>query len=213
MDEIVIHEGDTIDGHPPNQPAPSKPFEQQKAVADFVAQQWKAIGDKERLKIAKRRGLIKEADLANQELVAAAIAQVALPGDNNKYIRVAQSRYGFLSFGKTKGRKNRHMTKHEMAIKSAALRIFRKLFAAAALHLEAELTAKGEKYLGVPEEILNDLGIRAGKLAAKEVAEQGRVRRRHVRRQQKLSRNINLGLLAANTPAKTFVHSGGEYGR
>jgi hypothetical protein len=217
MDEIVIHEGDNKDGAaivaPNAQPTQANPEQQRKAIEDFMAQQWKAIGDKERLTIAKRRGLIKDADMKDDALVAAAIAEVELPGDNNKYIRVAQSRYGFLSFGKTHGRKKRHFTKHELAIKSASLRHFRVLFAAAAAHIEAELVSKGEPYVGLPEAILKELGAKAAILGAKEVLTASRDKRRRVRRQQSLSRGINRGLIRANAPAKTFVHSGGQYGR
>lgn len=217
MDEIVIHEGDNKDGAaivaPNAQPTQTSPAEQRKAIEDFITQQWKAIGDKERLAIAKRKGFIQDADLQDATKVAAAIAQVELPGDNNKYIRVAQSRYGFLSFGKTHGRKKRHFTKHELAIKSASLRHFRVLFAAAAAHIEKELVAKGEPYVGLPEAILKELGAKAAILGATEVLTANRDKRRRVRRQQNLSRGINRGLIRGNVPAKQFVHSGGEYGR
>jgi hypothetical protein len=220
MDEIVLHEGDRIDGKElTSPPSPQPTPEQQRAkVVEIIAQQWTNIGDQTRLAMAKARGLLKPEDEKDADKVKSVIGTIVLEGDRMRYAvdkdglpRMATSRFGFLSFPKPKGRKKRHLTKTEQAIKSASLRIFRRLFEECAIHMERELTAKGEQYFGLPEDMLRQLGARAARLGALEVATHNRVARRHVQRQQKLSRGINRGLIAGNTAAH-HVHSGGQYG-
>lgn len=197
--------------------APPTPEQQRAKVVEFIATQWNNMADQARHAIATARGLIKPSvQLTPEELRVL----IPLEGDTMRYAkdengqpRMAASRLGFIAFPKQRGRKNRHLTKSEMAIKSASLRHFRRLFVECGDHMEAELKKKGQVYYGLPEDMLCQLGARAARLGAFEVAAHDRVARRHVRRQQALSRNINRGVLPGNTPRANYVHSGGQYGK
>lgn len=219
MDKVVVHEPTTSQDAPPPSPQPT-PEQQRAQIVQMIGQHWNSIGDQERTRIAKAKGLLKAEDMADKEKVAAVIKGITLEGDTMVYAkdkdgipRIAASRLGFICFPKQKGRKKRHLTKTEMAIKSAALRIFRRLFVEISTTIEAQMVAKGEEYFGVPQEIIANIGARAARLGALEVATHSRLARRYVRRQQALSRGINRGTIAGNTPRRNYVQAGGQFGR
>ena len=218
MDKVVVQEPTGTQDAPA--PSPLTPEQQRAQIAQSIGQHWNAIADQERVRLAKLRGKLTAADMLDKAKVAATIQGITLEGDTMVYAkdkdgnqRLASSRFGFMAFPKQRGRKNRHLTKTEMAIKSAALRIFRRLFTECAAFMEKELTSKGEQYFGIPEEMLQKLGARAARLGALEVSFHSRVARRHVRRQQALSRGINRGTIAGNTPRRNYVQAGGQFGR
>lgn len=216
MDKLVVTENEKVET--PAQPTtPPTPEQQRAKVVAFIGQQWNHIGDEARRAIAKARGLLNPSiTLTSDELQNL----IPLEGDTMRYAkdketglpRIAASRLGLMCFPKQRGRKNRHLTKSEMAIKSASLQIFRRLFAECAAHMEAKIKEKGEPFYGIPEDMLNQLGARAARLGAIQVGMNNRVARRHVRRQQALSRNINRGLLNGNIEPRNYVYSGGQYG-
>ena len=176
---------------------------------EFQTNQWNQVGDGERMRLAKERGLLDPSvTLSPVELREL----IPLEGDTMHYAkgkdglpRIATTRHGMFCWPKPKGRKKPHMTKHAMAIKSRAISTFRGLFASHAAKLELEAHAAGEPFNGVPTADLSKLAARASILAAgynKRDAKAARITRRNM---QKLSRRINAGVVAGNTNLVRYI--------
>ena len=89
--------------------------------------------------------------------------------------------------------KSGHMTKHQMAIKSAALRIFRRMYVAAFNAISGHAMSLGKEPVMLIQQ-LHKIGARAGVLGAIEVEKTNKTRRRKAQDAQKRSRRINYGI-------------------
>jgi hypothetical protein len=136
---------------------------------------------------------------------------VPLERDRMKYIKLAMNKHGLLSVGKPHGRLKPRMNKHQQAIKSASLHIFRSLFQSRSELLQATAANEKIEYLGIPDAMLPKLGAIAAQLAMKEVKAKRRSKRDVRKRMQQASRKVNYGLLAGNQ-AHNFIMKGNQYG-
>ncbi len=133
---------------------------------------------------------------------------VPLPGDDMVYAidpktqlaRLALDKYDFISFPKQKGRLHKHISQRENAIKALALRAFPVFFAehGGKLLLEAKAAAEkaGKEFdseaFGIPESDMPALYKRAALAGAAMYARNTKATRRQRRRQQQVSRRINV---------------------
>ena len=106
--------------------------------------------------------------------------------------------------GMPKAPKKGHMPKKEQAIKSAALRTFRRLIAPLIEAAKGHFASLGQEYQGVPVEVLGKVGARAGELAIYEYIRTRRARRARRNRSQQFSRQVNAGLIPGNTNRRRF---------
>lgn len=189
---------------PENAPPP-QPTPEQMAIRahEMHQEQWDGVVDAERVRIARQRGLFTDPSV--QPTVAELRAAVPLPGDTFKYIKLAKNRHGLPSWPKPKGRQNPRMTKGQMAVKSASLVIFRRLFSTHVTKIEAIAREKGIEFHGVPTEDLAPLGVRATKLGLQQVKAEHKYFRRRERNRKKLSRRINAGALPGNTNVLAYI--------
>jgi len=167
---------------------------------------------KQRIQIALRKGIITEnpsIEYTLEELKAL----VPLPHDRWNYIKIAKTSQGLLAVPKQRGRRKKHMTKHQQDIKSTSLSIFKQLFAAKAERLKAVCKTEEIEYLGVPDSALPELGTQAAMQALTAVKDKAKRKRDKARRRQKYSRAVNAGIFGMNNPGeRNFVEHGGQYG-
>ncbi len=100
--------------------------------------------------------------------------------------------------------KKGHMPKKEQTIKSAALRIFRRLIAPIIDAAKGHFASLGVEFQGVPVDVLGKVGARAGELAIYEYMRTCRSRRSRRNRAQQFSRRVNAGLMPGNTSRRRF---------
>ena len=124
----------------------------------------------------------------------------------------ATNRHGLFSIPKPKGRRKPHMTKKAQDIKSASIRIFRKLFEQAGEKLKAMCKTENLEYIGVPDDSLPKLGASAARIAVREVVASSNASRRKVRRRQQFSRKVNAGLITISASEKNYINKGGQFG-
>ncbi len=124
----------------------------------------------------------------------------------------AMNRHGLFSIPKVKGRRNPHMTKQAQDIKSASIRVFRKLFEQAGESLKATCAKEQIEYLGIPDAVIPELGKKAGRIAIREIVAANKASRRAARRRQQFSRKVNAGLITKSASEKNYVNKGGAYG-
>jgi hypothetical protein len=177
---------------------------------------------KQRIQIALRKGIITEnpsIEYTLEELKAL----VPLPHDRWNYDWVneekgtrgvvAKNAHGLLAVPKQRGRRKKHMTKHQQDIKSTSLSIFKQLFAAKAERLKAVCKTEEIEYLGVPDSALPELGKQAAMQALTAVKDKAKRKRDKARRRQKYSRAVNAGIFGMNNPGeRNFVEHGGQFG-
>jgi hypothetical protein len=165
-----------------------------------------------RLQIALRKGII-EADPSVEYTLEELKALVPQPQDRWNYIKIAKTSQGLLAVPKQRGRRKKHMTKHQQDIKSTSLSIFKQLFAAKAERLKAVCKTEEIDYLGVPDSAIPELGARAVKRALTVVKDKAKRKRDKARRRQKYSRAVNAGIFGNSRPGeRNFVEHGGQYG-
>lgn len=196
---------------PKPKPSPAEMF--QRALEIRNNQFERAVIEK-RTAIARRKGLLQP----SVEYTPAELKDlVPIPEDKIRFAtypkghkfagqpRIAVDRFGLPALPKARGRRNRHMTKHEQAVKSAAIIIFRTLFGERKAVLEAEADVKGEKFVGIPEAELPKLGARATRMASQQVKATNAQYRRRTRNRTKLSRKINAEILPGNTNVHDYI--------
>jgi hypothetical protein len=217
-----------------------QPMTREQAVAAILARQLSSFDESdhaERLAIAKRKSTCGHA--GNNPLFGMVFdnpsitytleelkAMVPLERDRLNYDwkraeddpkktcgKLAKNMYGLLAIPRPKGSRKPHMNKHQQAIKSESLRIFRRLFAEAAEKLQAVCKGENIEYLGVPDASIPALGAKAAKLALQAVADKRRAKARRARRRQDHSRRVNAGLITISTSEKRYVNRGGQFGR
>ena len=126
---------------------------------------------------------------------------------------LAENRHGLYAVPASHGRRKPHMTHRQQAVKSAAIRIFRKLIEATGTTLRATCKEQEIEYLGIPDATIPELGQKATRIAVREVTAQRKAYSRNNRRRQEHSRKVNRGLLTVSTSEVNYVNRGGEYGR
>jgi hypothetical protein len=120
-------------------------------------------------------------------------ALVPLDRDKMRYKTFAKNVHGLLSIGRAKGRRKPRMTKHQQAIKSESIRVFRGLIVARAEELKAVCKNDGIEYLGIPDALLPEISARAAKLGMAAVNNKRRAKARKANRVQQASRKTNRG--------------------
>jgi hypothetical protein len=203
------------------QPAPTKA----EVVATILKQQFESFDRadyEQRMKHGIRKGILVDNPSIEYSLAELKVL-VPLERDRLNYEwenkdkgthgKLALNKHGLLSIGHPKGRLKPHMNKRQQAIKSASLRIFRKLFTERADLLQASAKEQKIEYLGIPDAMLPELGKIAAQLAIKEVKEARRMTRNNRRRRQQHSRKVNAGLLTISTAETRYVNRKGEYGK
>lgn len=202
-------------------PAEITPEEQIAKAQEFAYGQWNAVADAERIKIAKRRGLLpaepgKDATEDDRKTYTAkvkAIAKdIALEGDTLRYAkdrdgnpRIVTGRFGMPAYPKQHGRRRHRMNKAGQTLKSTAIGIFRNSYPMLIEKLEAEAKAAGLPFNGVPVEELSKLSTKSALLAKVQVRQGARDKRRRKRNEAKLQRRINAGVLPGNTNRRAYV--------
>ncbi len=167
---------------------------------------------KQRIQIALRKGII-EANPSVEYTLEELKALVPQPQDRWNYIKIAKTSHGLLAVPKQRGRRKKHMTKHQQDIKSTSLSIFQQLFAAKAERLKAVCKKEEIDYLGVPDSAIPELGARAAKRALTVVKDKAKRKRDKARRRQKYSRAVNAGIFGNSRPGeRNFIEHGGQYG-
>src|SRR5208282_6301256 len=164
----------------------------------------------ERLKRGIRKGILLN-DPSIEYSLEELKSLVPLERDRMNYSVLAKNKHGLLSIGRPHGRLHPHMNKHQQAVKSASLRIFRELFQSRSELLQAAAAGQKIEYLGIPDAMLPKLGKLAAQLGIKAVKQRVRSRRDVRKRMQKASRKVNAGLLAGNQ-AHNFIMKGNQYG-
>lgn len=198
------------------------PEEFRAQIGSILEKQFAGAADKVRRTKATAKGLIDPSkDLTDDELRAL----IPLEGDTIKYAkypeghpkagqpRMAFDSHGFIALPKAHGRRKKHMTKRDQAIKSAYLRISKDLFTVVAGKKITEAEAKGEKFVGLNEEEMRKIAAKATRLAMVEVLKTRKFQKTVTNRMQDLSRSINAGILPGNTDARNYAHGGSQYGR
>ncbi len=166
-----------------------------------------------RLQIALRKGSLVEANPSVEYALEELKALVPQPQDRWNYIKIAETSQGLLAVPKQRGRRKKHMTKHQQDIKSASLSIFKRLFAAKAERLKAVCVKEEIEYIGVPESALPELGKQAAMQALTAVKDKAKRKRDKARRRQKYSRAVNAGIFGNSRPGeRNFIEHGGQFG-
>lgn len=127
--------------------------------------------------------------------------------------KVAENRHGLCAVPHAGGRRKPHMNHKQQAIKSAAVRMFRKLVDEMSVSLRATCAEQEIEYLGIPDAMIPELGAKASRIAVREVTAQRKAHSRNKRRRQEHSRKANAGLLSTSTQEAQYVNRGGKYGR
>ena len=123
-----------------------------------------------------------------------------------KYIKFAFDNRKLPSMPKAHGRKNPRLKAKGVRIKNLSLLIFRALYEELEEQVKKSLKLT-EKFAGLTQDQIKDLGAIAGKKAAERINELGANMRKAKRDRQKVARRVNFGLLAGNRARAT--HSGG----
>lgn len=126
---------------------------------------------------------------------------------------LAENKYGLYSVPKapTTARKKPHMNHRQQAIKSAAIRIFRKLVEERGTSLRATCKEQEIEYLGLPDAMIPKLGEQATRIAIREITAQRKAYSRNNRRRQEHSRKVNAGLLSVATSETNYVNRRGQF--
>lgn len=196
------------------------PEEMKAKVAAIRAEYFTAAGDQ--IRLAKAKGLLDPSvELKPEELRAL----VPLEGDTMRYAvypeghpqagepRLALDSHGMISYPKPHGRKKKHMTKRDQAIKSAYLRISKDLFTIEAGKRVVAAQAEGTEFVGLSQDEMTAIAAKAARLATIEVLKVRKFQRTVRNRIEQLSRGVNAGLLPGGLNARTFAYGGGQYGR
>ena len=222
----VAQEENLADGVAEKAEPEAKPqMTREQAIELVLGHQTKAFEQHDRnhrLQIALRKGII-EADPSVEYTLEELKALVPQPQDRWNYDWVneekgtrgvvAKNAHGLLAVPKQRGRRKKHMTKHQQDIKSTSLSIFKQLFAAKAERLKAVCKTEEIEYLGVPDSALPELGKQAAMQALTAVKDKAKRKRDKARRRQKYSRAVNAGIFGMNNPAeRNFVEHGGQFG-
>lgn len=212
----VAHEENLADGVAEKAEPEAKPqMTREQAIELVLGHQTKAFEQHDRnhrLQIALRKGII-EADPSVEYTLEELKALVPQPQDRWNYIKIAKTSQGLLAVPKQRGRRKKHMTKHQQDIKSTSLSIFKQLFAAKAERLKAVCKTEEIEYLGVPDSALPELGKQAAMQALTAVKDKAKRKRDKARRRQKYSRAVNAGIFGMNNPGeRNFVEHGGQFG-
>ena len=223
----VAQEENLADGVAEQAPeAEAKPqMTREQAVEYVLGHQIKSFEQndiKQRIQIALRKGIITEnpsIEYTLEELKAL----MPLPHDRWNYDWVneekgtrgvvAKNAHGLLAVPKQRGRRKKHMTKHQQDIKSTSLSIFKQLFAAKAERLKAVCKTEEIEYLGVPDSALPELGKQAAMQALTAVKDKAKRKRAKARRRQDFSRKVNVGTFGMNNPGeRNYAERRGQYG-
>ena len=207
--------------------AEAKPqMTREQAVAYVLDHQIKSFEQndiKQRIQLGVRKGIIT-VDPSYEYTLEELKALVPLPQDRYNYDWVnedkgtrgvvAKNAHGLLAVPKQRGRRKKHMTKHQQDIKSTSLSIFQQLFTEKAERLKAVCKTEEIDYLGVPDSAFRELGKRAAMQALTVVKDKVKRKRDKARRRQKYSRAVNAGIFGNSRPSeKNFVESGNQFGR
>ena len=222
----VAQEENLADGVAEKAEPEAKPqMTREQAIELVLGHQTKAFEQHDRnhrLQIALRKGII-EADPSVEYTLEELKALVPQPQDRWNYDWVneekgtrgvvAKNAHGLLAVPKQRGRRKKHMTKHQQDIKSTSLSIFKQLFAAKAERLKAVCKKEEIDYLGVPDSAIPELGARAAKRALTVVKDKAKRKRDKARRRQKYSRAVNAGIFGNSRPGeRNFIEHGGQFG-
>jgi hypothetical protein len=124
----------------------------------------------------------------------------------------AANKHGLYAIPHTRGRRKPHMNHKQQAIKSASIRIFRRLLDETSQSLKATCKDEQIEYLGIPDAMIPELGAKAARIAIREVTAQRKAWSKAKRRRQEHSRKVNAGLLGTSTSEINYVSRKGEYG-
>jgi hypothetical protein len=197
------------------------PAEMKAKVSAIREQYFLAAGDGIRQAKAAAKGLLDPSiELSPEELRAL----IPLEGDTMRYavypkghpqageprLALRFTRDDFIP--KPHGRKNKHMSKRNQAIKSAYLRISKDLFTIAAGKKIKAAEADGTEFVGLSQDDMTKIAAKAARLGTIEVIKTRRFQRNVRNRVQQLSRGINAGLLPGGVNARNFAYSGGQFG-
>jgi hypothetical protein len=105
------------------------------------------------------------------------------------------------------------MNHRQQAIKSAAIRVFRKLVEATGASLRATCKEQEIEYLGLPDAMIPELGAKAMRIAVREVTASRKFYTSRKRRQQEFTRRTNAGLEQKSASAKRYINRGGQFGK
>jgi hypothetical protein len=123
------------------------------------------------------------------------------------------NKYGLYSVPRPHGRLKPHMNHRQQAIKSAAIRVFRKLVEETSASLRATCKEEQIEYLGLPDAMIPELGAKAMRIAVREVTATRKYYTRKNRRQQEFARRTNAGLEQKSASAKRYINRGEQYGK
>ena len=123
------------------------------------------------------------------------------------------NKHGLYSVPRPHGRLHPRMNHRQQAIKSAAIRVFRKLVEATGASLRATCKEQEIEYLGLPDAMIPELGAKAMRIAVREVTASRKFYTRNKRRQQEFARRTNAGLEQKSASAKRYINRGGQYGK
>lgn len=126
--------------------------------------------------------------------------------------KFAKNVHGLLSIGRQHGRRRKRMTKHQQAIKSASLRLFKSLMETRAHELQTVCKNEGIEYLGIPDAMIPEVGALAAKLGMLEVTNRQRQKSHKARRRKEFSRKVNAGTITKSASEKRYVNRGGQFG-
>jgi hypothetical protein len=184
----------------PKPPSPGELFKRAFLLRELFFKNNQAT---ERKAIAKRRGLFSHLSVepTQPELEAA----VRLPEDDIRLVRVALDSHGLPALPKAHGRRKPRMTKAHQRVKSYAIQAFRPLFAARIAELKAAAEAKGEQFVGIPQDEIPKIGARAAMVGLRQAKAKFKNVKRLARNRSKLSRKINAGILPGNTNVHNYI--------
>ncbi len=123
------------------------------------------------------------------------------------------NKHGLYSVPRPHGRLHPRMNHRQQAIKSAAIRVFRKLVEATGASLRATCKEEQIEYLGLPDAMIPELGAKAMRIAVREVTASRKFYTRNKRRQQEFARRTNAGLEQKSASATRYISRGGQFGK
>lgn len=162
---------------------PATPEEMQARLEAIRAQVWNSLQMPHRQKLAKKLGV--------------EVQDVEMEGDTLKYHRLAFNKHGLLAMPKGHGRSQPRIKASGALLKAESISTFHSLFHKMEDKVKAALP-EGEKFEGLTQEQIKDLGAISTNIAARRLDSRGRVARKQARKRHRDARRVGFGTLAGN---------------